>query len=375
MHTVQIDRPHDHFRAGVERFKVIVVGAGQAGLSVGHHLARRNIHFVILDAGKRIGETWRNRWDSLRLFTPARYDGLDGRPFPASPHTFPTKDQMADYLEDYATHFRLPVRLGTKVDWLSRQDGSYLLAAGDQRFAAEHVVIAMANYQEPNIPAFASQLDKRIIQLHSREYRNRTQLGEGNVLIVGAGNSGAEIAAELARHHKVWIAGRDVGSVPFRIDGALGRHLLGRFVLRFMFHRVLTTSTPMGRRAQPKMIHKPAPLIRIKPRDLAAAGIERVPRVMGVEDGLPVLADGRVLDVANVVWCSGFKAPSSWIDLPIFDKHGDPLHQRGIVTAEPGLYFVGRHFLHAFSSVMIHGVGRDASHVAAKIASRVTQGH
>src|SRR5262249_42007580 len=155
MQAIQIDEVHDRFSAGVERFPVIVIGAGQAGLSVGYHLARRNIPFVILDANQRIGEAWRSRWDSLRLFTPARFDGLDGRPFPAAPHTFPTKDEMADYLEDYAAHFKLPVRLGMKVDWVSRQDKSYLVAAGDQRFVADHVVVAMANYQAPRIPGFA----------------------------------------------------------------------------------------------------------------------------------------------------------------------------------------------------------------------------
>jgi putative flavoprotein involved in K+ transport len=370
MQAVQIDEAQESFRAGVERFPVIVIGAGQAGLSVGYHLARRNIPFVILDANRRIGEAWRNRWDSLRLFTPARYDGLDGLPFPAAPDTFPSKDEMADYLEDYAAHFKLPVRLGVKVDWVSRQDKRYLVAAGDRRFVADHVVVAMANYQAPKVPGFASQLDKRIVQFHSRDYRNPAQLKEGDVLIVGAGNSGAEIAAELAAHRKVWISGRDVGSVPFRIDGGVARHFLGRFVLRFMFHYVLTLGTPIGRRARPKRIHQPAPLIRIKPRDLAAAGIERAPRVMGVHGGLPLLEDGRVLDVANVVWCTGFHAASSWIDVPVFDRNGDPEHERGVVTAEPGLYFVGLHFLYAFSSVMIHGVGRDANYVAAKIASR-----
>jgi putative flavoprotein involved in K+ transport len=370
MQAVQIDEARNHFRADVERFPVIVIGAGQAGLSVGYHLARRNIPFVILDANRRIGEAWRSRWDSLRLFTPARYDGLDGMPFPAAPHTFPTKDEMADYLEKYATHLKLPVRLGVKVDWISRQNEDYLVAAGDQRFVAEHVVIAMANYQEPRVPGFACQLDKRIVQLHSRDYRNPAQLKAGDVLIVGAGNSGAEIAAELSRSHKVWVSGRDVGSVPFRIQGTLGRHFLAKFVLRFMFHRVLTLSTPIGRRARPKMIHQAAPLIRIQSVDLSAAGIERVPRVAGVDGGLPLLSDGRVLDVTNIVWCTGFRAASSWIELPIFDRNGGPLHERGVVTAEPGLYFVGLHFLYAFSSVMIHGVGRDADYVAAKIASR-----
>jgi len=336
---------------------------------VGYHLMRRGIPFVILEANERIGDTWRKRWDSLRLFTPAKFDGLDGMRFPASGNDFPTKNEMGDFLESYARHFTLPVRTGVRVNGLSRQGDRFLVTAGDQRFLADNVVVAMATYQEPKVPAFASQLDPSIVQLHSFEYRRLSQLKPGSVLLVGAGNSGSEIALETARNgHPTWMSGRDTGHIPFRIDGLLARLIMVRLVLRGVFHRVLTVATPIGRKVRPKVLAGGGPLIRVKPKDLAAAGVVRVSRTTGVKDGLPLLEEGRVLDVTNVIWCTGFHPGFSWIKLPV---HGDiePKHQRGIVPSEPGLYFVGLHFLYALSSTMIHGVGRDAERVVREIAA------
>lgn len=359
----------------VERIHTVVIGGGQAGLSVGHHLARRGVPFVILEGHARIGDAWRQRWDSLRLFTPARFDGLDGMPFPAPANSFPTKDEMAAYLEAYATRFRLPVRTGVRVDRVSRRGDRFLVATGDAGIEADNVVVAMATFQRPRVPPFADRLDDAILQLHSSAYRAPAQLRDGDVLVVGAGNSGAEIALETARAgHRTWMSGRDVGHIPFRIDGLAARLLLARLVLRLVFHRVLTVATPIGRRVRPKVLSVGGPLIRVKPRDLARAGVEHLPRMVGVRDGLPVLEGNRVLPVANVVWCTGFHPGFSWIDLPVFGADGQPLHDRGIVAAEPGLYFVGLHFLYAMSSTMIHGVGRDAERIARDIAERARAG-
>jgi putative flavoprotein involved in K+ transport len=352
-----------------ERINTVVIGGGQAGLSVGYHLQRKGVHFVILDASARVGDPWRSRWDSLRVFTPARYSSLDGMPFPAPPYSFPTKDAMGDYLESYAQHFALPVRCGVRVERVSRLGDRFLVVAGNQQIEAENVVVAMANYQRPRVPAFAGDLSPRIVQLHSLDYRNPAQLQSGGVLIVGAGNSGAEIALDVARGHETWVAGRDTGHVPFRIDGLAARLLLIRLVLRVVFHRILTVRTPMGRRARAKMLHVGGTLVRTKPHDLIAAGIKRVPRVARIENGLPVLEDGRVLDVANVIWCTGFHPGFSWIDLPVFGADGEPQHDEGVVGGEPGLYLVGLHFLSAMSSVMIHGVGRDAARIADRISA------
>lgn len=356
--------------AGRERYDVVVIGAGQAGLSVGYHLRRLGMRFVILDANERVGDAWRRRWDSLRLFTPARFDALEGLRFPAAPDHFPTKDEMADYLESYATEFELPVRTGTRVDALSRDGDAYLVRTRGGEIEAAQVIVAAASYQKPQVPAFAAELDPAIVQLHSSEYRNPSQLRAGGVLLVGAGNSGAEIGVELARTHRVWIAGRDVGHIPFRIDGFLGRHLLVRLVLRVLFHRVLTLDTPIGRKVRAKIIGHGGPLLRQRPRDLESAGIERAPRMTGTASGRPRLADGRVLDVANVIWCTGFEAGvEEWLDLPVLADNGDLKQRRGIATGEPGLYFVGQHFQFAMSSGMIHGVGRDARRVAEAAAA------
>ena len=353
-----------------ERFHTIVIGGGQAGLSVGSFLARQRRPFVILDASPRVGDVWRRRWNSLRLFTPAIFDGLVGMKFPGPPFSFPTKDQMADYLEAYARHFQLPVRSGVRVDRLTRAGSRYLVDAGPHRLEADNVVVAMSSYQAPRIPAFAQALDPAILQMHSMAYRDPGQLKPGGVLLVGAGNSGAEIALEVARQHPTWLSGRDTGHVPFRIDSLAARLFLVRFLFRVVFHRVLTVRTPMGRSMRRKMFSQGGPLIRVKPKDLAAAGVQRVGRIVGAIDGRPALADGRRLDIANVIWCTGFNHGLSWIDLPIFGSDGEPRHESGIVAGEPGLYFVGLHFLHSFSSTMIHGIARDAQRIAGEIERR-----
>jgi len=358
----------------LERIHTVIIGGGQSGLSVGYHLARRGLPFVILDANARVGDSWRHRWDSLRLFTPARFNGLDGWPFPAAPDVFPTKDEMADYLESYAAQFSLPVRARTRVTKLSKRDGAFIVDTDSGSIAADQVVVAMATYQAPKVPAFARDLDPAIIQIHSREYRNPGQLREGGVLLVGAGNSGAEIAIEVARTHRTWMSGRDVGEVPFRISSWVGRHLLAPLVLRVVFHRILTVNTPLGRKVRPGVLSRGGPLIRTRRSNLRTAGVERVARVAGVKDGRPILADGRVMnDVANVIWCTGYHTGLDWIDLPVLDEDGEPRHERGLVPSEPGLYFVGLHFLYAFSSTMIHGVGRDASRVVDAIVKRTAE--
>jgi putative flavoprotein involved in K+ transport len=353
-----------------ERVETIIIGGGQAGLSVGYHLARRGQTFMVLEANERVGDSWRNRWDSLRLFTAARYDSLDGMPFPSDPGYFPTKDEMADYLASYAERFGLPVRTGARVTSVTREGDRYLVVAGDTRYEASNVVVAMSTFQRPQLPDFATELDPSIVQLHSSEYRNLAQLRPGPVLLVGAGNSGAEIALETARaRHETWISGRDVGRLPFRFGGTT-RNLFTRVLLRLVFHRLMTIDTPLGRKVRPSMLRHAAPLIRATPDVLAEAGVKRVARTTGAKGGRPALDDGSVLEAANVIWCTGYHPGFSWIDLPVFDESGQPRHDRGVVRYEPGLYFVGLNFLYAMSSTMIHGVGRDADHVAGVIASR-----
>ena len=348
----------------------VVIGGSQAGLAVGHHLRRNGLPFVIVDENARVGDAWRNRWDTLRLFTPARYDGLPGMPFPGRPWVFPTKDEVADYLEAYAREFALPIRTGIKVDRLSAAGDRFHVFCREQVLSARNVVIATGGFHHPRVPAFASELRHDIVQLHSSKYRNRSQLREGGALIVGAGNSGAEIAMDLAGHHRTWLSGRDTGQEPTRAGTIPDRFFTP--IMWFMATR-LTVRTWPGRKLRDHFLDPPRgiPLGRLRRKDIIAAGVECVGRTTGVRDGRPVLDDGRVLDVSNVIWCTGYAPDFSWIDLPVPTRHGWPIQDRGIVESVPGLYFVGLLFLYSLSSALLGGVGRDAEHIVDHIGARL----
>jgi putative flavoprotein involved in K+ transport len=349
--------------AQYERIDTVVIGGGQAGLAVGRELQKRGRDFVILDAYPRVGDAWRRRWDSLVMFTTARYCGLPGMRFPKRASSCPTKDEMADYLESYAQRFDLPVRSNTRVAHLGRLGETFQVTTADgSTITASNVIVAMSNHQQPHPPKFASKLDPRIVQMHSFEYKNLGQLVEGPVLIVGVGNSGADIAIEVARAHPTVLAGKESGHIPPRIEGFIARNVVVRFV-RFLFHHVFTVRTPIGRKVRPHFQEEAAPLIRVKPKDFDRAGIRRVSRIVRVRDGLPVTEDGEALNVANVIWCTGLRPGFSWIDLPVLGARQEPDHDRGIVPEEPGLYFVGLEFLYALSSATIIGVARDAKRV------------
>ncbi|MDN5765400.1 MAG: NAD(P)/FAD-dependent oxidoreductase [Humibacillus sp.] len=357
----------------VEHLDTVVIGAGQAGLTVGYHLTRARRSVVILEAAARVGDAWRSRWDSLRLFTPARRDGLPGWGFPARPWTFPTKDEMADYLQQYAARMSLPVRTGSRVERLRADTGRFAVqVAGGPNVAADNVVLAVGTCQTPTVPAYASDLATSITALHSSEYKNQSQLQPGGVLVVGASNTGAELAIECAAHHETWLAGRHPGQIPFRIQGTASRLQLERVVIGGVLHRVLTTTTPPGRRATASARGHGGPLIRLKTKDVAAAGVQRVDRVTGVRDGRPILADGSTPPVSNVLWCTGFHLDLGWVDLPgVAD--GVPAHDRGVVRDVPGLYLVGAPFQYSITSPMIHGSVRDATHVAHRLLPRPAQ--
>jgi putative flavoprotein involved in K+ transport len=355
---------------GVEQFEVVVIGGGQAGLATGYHLAKRGLRFVILEAGQRVGDAWRNRWGRLRLFTRARYDGLPGMRFPAPPASFPTKDQVADYMELYARRMDLPVRSAVVVDGLRQTDGGrFVITAKNRRIEADQVVVASGAYHEPRVPDFANQLRPSILQLHSSEYRDPSQLQPGGVLVVGAANSGGEIAFDAASAHPTWLSGRDTGQMPFPIEGAVSAFVDP--LIWFMANHVLTVDTAFGRRAEPYVRAHGTPLERVRPVDLQAAGVTRVyARTVGARDGLPFLDDGSVLDVSNVVWATGFRHDFPWIQLPVMGDDGWPMQDRGVVPGVPGLYFVGLPFQRAVASSLIGGVGRDAAYVTDRIARR-----
>jgi len=350
------------------QFGTVVIGGGQSGLAAGYYLKQHDLSFVILDEHDRVGDAWRKRWDSLRLFTPGRYDGLPGMPFPGSPSSYPTKDETADYLEAYAREFELPVRRGVKVDSLSKDGDRFEVRCGECTLFAENVVVATGASNTPRVPAFARELDERIVQLHSKEYRNPSQIQKGAVLVVGAGNSGAEIAIELAPHHKTWLSGPDTGQEPARAGSHID-HLITP-LMWFVATR-LTVRTALGRKLRDHFTDPPRgiPLGRVRQKDFAHAGIERLPRMTAVRNGYPVLENGRVLEVSNVIWCTGYAPHYEWTDLLLRTHNGVPIHDRGVVESCPGLYFVGLLFLYSLSSALLGGVGRDAKHIVEHIVS------
>jgi putative flavoprotein involved in K+ transport len=356
----------------IEQVETMIVGGGQAGLAVGYHLAQLDRQFLILDAHQRTGDSWRTRWDSLQLFTPAYLNALPGLKFPGPQSRCSTKDEMADYLEAYAARFDLPVRHGIRVDAITKNDDRLVIVANDLRFEADNVVLATGGYQVPYLPGFANDLDAGIMQLHSSEYRTPSQLHDGDVLVVGAANSGAEIALEAAATHRTWLSGRHPGSEPTRPGSRVDRLFTPPFW--FYISRVISVTNPIGRRLRPRLLKMTLPLARVKPKDLDNAGVVRLPRTVAARDGKPVVEDGRIVDVANVVWATGYRPAFDWVHLDVFDQDGQPVHDRGI-TAEPGLYFIGLFFLSSAASSLVGGVGRDAAHIARHIAAHTRDGH
>jgi putative flavoprotein involved in K+ transport len=354
-----------------QHIETVIVGAGQAGLSVGYHLKRRGRSFIIVDGNDRIGDNWREQWDTLRLFTPAKYDGLPGMRFPAENWHFPQKDEVADFVESYALTWDLPVRMSTRVDRLEpRPGGGYKLAIGADAITCDNVVVATGTFgRTPYVPDFAADLDPSILQMHSSEYRRPAQLQDGPALVVGASHSGTDIAYELALTHPTILCGRDCGQIPGKHEGR-GRRMALPSML-FVARHVLTRRTPIGRKVMEEIRSHGGPMLRVQRADLRERGVDRrLSRLSGAKDGLPVLDDGSVVDAANVIWCTGFRQVFDWIDLPIIGEDGWPKEYRGVVDSAPGLYFCGLSFQFAFSSMVLPGIGRDAEFVACRIVER-----
>ena len=350
-----------------ERVETVIVGGGQAGLAIGYELKKAGRPFVILDAHARVGDAWRTRWDSLRAFTPAIISGLHGMPMPGPRWAFPTKDDLADYFEAYAARFELPVRTGVTVTRVSRDDHRFIVESSGGRIEADNVVIASGHEHTPNIPTFAQDLGPSILQMHSKDYRRPSQLRPGPALVVGAGNSGVEIALDISRTHPTFLSGR-----YHRAPVGPSRHPLVTLVLLPILFFVLTIDTPIGRKIAPKLVRGSAPVERVRKSQLLDADVEMVSRTVGVRSGAPVLEDGRALEVRSVIWCTGYRTDLAWIDLPIIGADGEPRQRRGIVASIPGLYFVGRFFQYRFISSLLGGVAFDAAYIARQIVARTS---
>lgn len=345
------------------QWSVVIVGGGQAGLAAGYYLKKKNTNFVILDENDHVGGSWEKRWDSLHLFTPSQYDGLPGMKFPMERNSFPKKNQVARYLEDYAEIFKLPIRSRVKVKKISLNSGTFLLETSEGIYHAEKVVVASGTHPVPKIPAFASELSDQITQIHSSGYKNPDEISTGDVLVVGAGTSGVEIALELAKHRKTYISGNPTFHIPdnvFKYAGGL---------YWWFVNHILTVKTPIGRKVKSKVLNGGGPLINISVDDLDREGVTRLPKMKGVKNGLPVMEDGTVVKVKTVIWCTGFKPDFSWIDMDVLNEAGWPLSERGVSQKQKGLYFMGMPFQFGLASGLIGGVGRDAKYVSTRLLS------
>ncbi|MEU6415450.1 NAD(P)/FAD-dependent oxidoreductase [Microbispora sp. NPDC046933] len=343
----------------------LIIGGGQAGLALGYHLRRAGLRFAVLDAHRRVGDAWRHRWDSLTLFTPRRYDGLPGLPFPGDPDGHPGKDEVADYLEAYAERFALPVRLGCHVTAVRPEGGRFLVetsagaytATYTATYTAAQVVVAAGAFHTPRTPAFASGLDPHVTQLHSSRYRRPEQLPMGEILVVGAGNTGVQIAEELAG------TGRRVRLSVSSMGRALPQRVLGRDLFWWFSHlgfMGLRGDSRIGRRVRSSELIIGTDVKRLLRR------VERVNRAVDAEGRDVVLADGRRVRPDGVVWATGFRPHYPWLHVPVLDEQGAPVQREG-VTAWPGLYFLGLPWQRARGSSVLGWVGRDARALADRL--------
>jgi putative flavoprotein involved in K+ transport len=340
---------------------VLVIGGGQAGVAMGQQLSRRGRRFEIVDAGSEVGHVWRSRWDSLRLFTSGRYDNLPGLPFPAAADAYPGKDEVADYLRAYAAHFGLPVRLGTPVTSLAKADGLYVANTPQEVIVARKVVIATGPFQVPFIPRVAAQLGAEVHQIHSSGYRRPDDLALGRVLVVGAANSGCQVALELSATRTVELSvGQRIPTIPQR---PLGRDVWA-WATGLRLDRI-TADSPLGRR-----LSRRDQIIGAGPRQLARRhGIRLRPRVTGASGRVVTFADGDTSEYDTVVWATGFTQDSTWIDIPdVTDEQGQLRQSRGH-TLSPGLYTLGISWQRTRGSALLGWVGNDAALLAQEMES------
>jgi putative flavoprotein involved in K+ transport len=341
-----------------DRFEVIVIGGGQAGLAIGYFLLQQGGKFVILEAASEPAAAWRERWDSLKLFTSVRYDCLPGLAFPGEAGSYPSRDEVVAYLAGYARHFELPLELNSRVRSLSQFDGGYRVQLDDRTYTAEQVVIATGPFQVPFVPAIADGLDPDVVQLHSTEYRTPDAITDRTVLVVGGGNTGFQIAEELSRKHEVHLSiGSRQTPLPQRI---FGRDLFWYLEATGLIRK--SKETRMGRRLAGRET-----LIGSSPRSLRRRhNVNLHKRAVDASRRTVSFADGESLEVRSVIWATGFRQDYSWIELPVFDERGRVVHQRG-VTKLPGLYFLGLTWQHTRGSALLGWVGEDAQYIADRI--------
>ena len=343
-----------------DHYEVVIVGGGQAGLALGYFLGQQGRRFTILEAADEPAAAWRKRWESLKLFTPARYDALPGLAFPADPDRYPGRDEVAAYLTDYARRFDLPVELDSRVRAIRKTDTTYLVELDDRTYEADQVVVATGPFQEPLVPAIAERLDSDVVQLHGSAYRTPESIREGPVLVVGGGNTGFQIAEELSASREVHLSiGSRQTPLPQRI---LGRDLFWYLEASGLIRK--TTVSRIGRRMAGRDT-----LIGSRPGTLRRRyGVRLHGRAVDAAGSTVRFSDGTELDVRSVIWATGFVVDHSWIDVPVFDATGRVVHQRG-VTESGGLYFVGLTWQHTRGSALLGWVKDDAQYIAQEISA------
>jgi putative flavoprotein involved in K+ transport len=347
----------------MNHYDVIVIGGAQAGLAMGYHLAQQGRRFTILEAVDGPAAAWRERWDSLTLFTPARHDSLPGLPFPGDPDHYPTRDEVVAYLTEYARQFDLPIEYDSRVRAVRRQGESYHVALDDRTYTADQVVVATGPFQTPRTPDLAQQLDPAIVQLHSSAYRSPEQIPAGPVLVVGGGNTGYQIAQELSATREVHLSiGARQTPLPQR---PFGRDIFSYLVATGLMNK--TRDSRLGRRLRDRET-----LIGSSPRAARRKGIHLHGRTTGADGCSVKFTDGTSLEIATVIWATGFGLDHAWIDAPIFEANGAVEHDRG-VTRSPGLYFLGLPWQHTRGSALLGWVKDDAAHLATRMTNP-TQG-
>ena len=344
-----------------ESLDTVIVGGGQAALALGFFLKQQGREFTILEAASETAAAWRRRWDSLTLFTPARHDSLPGRPFPGDPGRCPTRDEVVEYLTDYARDFDLPVELDNRVTRVSLRDGRWCVEVGERVIAASNVVVATGPFQTPRLPlGLSAQLPPRVQQLHSTEYQRPAEIRGETVLVVGGGNTGYQIAEELAADREVHLA---IGSRQLPMP----THLLGRdvfSVLERLGAMRKTVDSPLGRRMKERET-----LVGYGPKAARRRGIAMHGRAASVSGDAVGFTDGSMVRPDAVIWATGFHRDHRFVDAPVFDDQGNVVQRRG-VTPAAGLYFLGLPWMHTRGSALLGWVRHDAAHIAEHIAAR-----